>query len=99
MRTMLKAQFPVGPGNAAIVSGVLPKTIQATMDTLKPEAAYFFAVDGLRTAIFVFDLKATSDIPSIAEPLFQQLQASVQFIPVMNADDLQAGLKKVQAGA
>lgn len=99
MRTMLKMQLPVGPGNTAIVDGTLPKTIQATMNALKPEAAYFFTSDGLRTAMFVFDLKSPSDIPSIAEPLFQQFQASVQFVPVMNAEDLQAGLKKAQAGA
>jgi hypothetical protein len=30
--------------------------------------------------------------PVIAEPLFQQLDSTVQFIPVMNGDDLQRGL-------
>ncbi len=33
-----------------------------------------------------------AQIPVIAEPLFQQLHSTVEFIPVMNADDLQRGL-------
>jgi hypothetical protein len=41
----------------------------------------------------VFDLKDPSDIPTIAEPLFMILKAKVEFTPVMNADDLQKGLK------
>ena len=98
MRTLLKIQIPVAPGNTAIVNGSLPQTMQNIMSSLKPEAAYFFAADGLRTALFVFDLKSPSDIPVIAEPLFQNMQATVQFFPVMNAEDLAAGLKKAQAG-
>ena len=33
-----------------------------------------------------------TQIPVIAEPLFQQLESTVEFIPVMNADDLRRGL-------
>ena len=34
-------------------------------------------------------------MPVIAEPLFQELQSKVEFLPVMNADDLQRGLAKI----
>ena len=98
MRTLLKVQIPVGPGNAAIASGALPQLVRATMAAIKPEASYFFAVDGVRTMLFFFEMEASSDIPAIAEPLFQGLQASVQFIPAMNAEELQLGLAKAQAG-
>jgi hypothetical protein len=62
---------------------------------LKPEAAYFLADDGRRTALMVFDLVDTSDIPSIAEPFFTTMNASVAIVPVMNADDLRRGLEKL----
>ena len=36
----------------------------------------------------------TAQIPAIAEPFFQMLNATVEFIPVMNADDLRSGLQR-----
>jgi hypothetical protein len=42
-----------------------------------------------------FNLDDPAMIPVIAEPLFQELQSKVEFIPVMNADDLQRGLANV----
>jgi hypothetical protein len=95
MRTMMTVKIPVEKGNQAISDGTLPRTVQAAMETLRPEAAYFFAEGGKRTAIMVFDLKDASDIPSVAEPLFTGLSAEVTFTPVMSAQDLQAGLGKL----
>jgi hypothetical protein len=43
----------------------------------------------------VFDLKDPSDIPSIAEPLFQSMNAKITLTPVMNAEDLMKGLEKL----
>jgi hypothetical protein len=84
--------MPVEAGNKAIKSGSLPKVMQQTAERWKPEAMYFTAVDGKRTAFIVFDLPDTSDIPVFAEPFFMELQAEVEFSPVMNGDDLQKGL-------
>jgi hypothetical protein len=39
-----------------------------------------------------FDMKGASEIPAIAEPLFAGLNARLQLLPVMNADDLKKGL-------
>jgi len=38
-----------------------------------------------------------SQIPQIAERLFQALDATVEFVPVMNPDDLRKGLEKVSS--
>jgi hypothetical protein len=97
MRTVLSVTIDTEVGNKAIADGenggTLARVIQDTLDELKPEAAYFYTEDGNRHGIIVFELDDQTRIPSIAEPLFQQLGAKVSFSPVMNADDLQHGLQ------
>jgi hypothetical protein len=93
MRVMLKAKMPVESGNKAIKDGSLPKILASVFEQVKPEAVYFGAECGMRTAYVVFDMKDTSQIPSVAEPLFMALNASIEFIPVMNQDDLKKGLE------
>ena len=92
MRMMLKVTIPVDAGNAAVKSGALAGAMQKTTDLLKPEAAYFLADDGKRTALFFFDMQDASQIPVIAEPLFMSMNASVTMVPVMNGEDLRKGL-------
>ncbi len=82
----------VAASNNAITEGSLPKVMESTLERWKPEAAYFYADHGKRTAIFIVDLKDTYQIPLIAEPFFMSMNAEVNFTPVMNADDLRKGL-------
>ena len=96
MRTLVRVTLDMAAGNKAVADGSLPKVIQSTMEKLHPEAAYFHTVDGNRSCFMVFDMKDASEIPGIAEPFFQQLNAKVEFTPVMNAEDLQKGLGQLQ---
>ena len=95
MRTMLRVSFPVEKGNQTVKDGSLPKTMEAFVTRYKPEAAYFYPEGGKRAALFVFDLPDSSHIPVVAEHFFFGLNAEVRLTPVMNADDLKAGLKMV----
>lgn len=99
MRTMLRVTIPVETGNATIKNGRLPQLIERILGELKPEAAYFTADGGHRTVYLFINLEDASDIPSIAEPFFMELNATVEFMPVMNAEDLKKGLSRVAAGA
>jgi hypothetical protein len=92
---MLRITIPASSGNKAIEDGSLPRIIQNTLETLKPEAPYFFPEHGKRTSLMVFDLKDPSQIPAVAEPFFMGFDAEVEMIPVMNAQDLQAGLAQL----
>lgn len=94
MRMLLKISMPVQQGNEAAKGGAMQRTLQSTMEALKPEAAYFYPEDGKRTAIMVFDMEGSWQLPPTLEPLFQGLGASVYVTPVMNGEDLQRGLKE-----
>ena len=48
MRMMLRWTVPVERGNQAIKDGTLARTIQALLEELKPEAAYFWPENGKR---------------------------------------------------
>ena len=89
---MMKAMIPTEHGNRTVKDGTLAQIVRKTIETLQAEAAYFTTMDGQRTMIVVFDMKAASDMPRIAEPLFVGVNALVDFTPCMNADDLKAGL-------
>jgi hypothetical protein len=99
MRTLMKVKIPTPAGNEAIKNGSLPEVIGKALSALNAEAAYFTSEDGMRTALIVFDMTASNEIPSAAEPLFMAFDAQITFAPVMNADDMRAGVAKAMEAA
>jgi hypothetical protein len=89
MRFLLKAEWPVEVGNAVIKDGSLPETLKSILDDLKPEATYFLASNGKRTALLFVDMKDASQIPALAEPWFLTFHATLEIVPVMILEDLQ----------
>jgi hypothetical protein len=57
--------------------------------------AYFAPLDGKRARMIFFDLAEPSQIVEVVEPLFLDLNATTELVPVMNGDDLRKGLSKV----
>ncbi|WP_381792778.1 hypothetical protein [Streptomyces niveus] len=92
MRVMLRARFETQVANKAIKNGALQKIMQSMTEQLKPEATYFGPSEGERSCTFVFDMKDSSQLVVISEPLLEELGAKIEIQPVMNADDLQKGL-------
>jgi hypothetical protein len=92
MRMMFRWTIPAAKGSQAIKDGSLMKTIESLLEQLQPEAAYFGPEDGERAGMIVFDMTDPAQIPQIAEPLIQQLEAEVEFVPVMNLEDLRRAL-------
>lgn len=95
MRVLLRATLDTEKANEAIRSGKLPEVISRTLDQLKPEAAYFGPLGGRRTALLVFDMQDSSELPPTGEPFFTELNAEVEVSPIMNADDLRKGLSQL----
>jgi hypothetical protein len=96
MRVMLRAVLDTETSNEAIKSGRLPEIVQSVIDRLDPEAAYFGPGEGGRCCFLVFDMRDSSMMPSITEPLFQELGAKIELFPVMDREDLQKGLAALQ---
>ncbi len=88
MRVLMKVELPVEAGNAAIMEGTLPKTIESILQEQNPEAAYFFTSNGRRAGLLFLDLKDPSQIPALAEPWFLAFNAGIEIQPVMNREDL-----------
>ncbi|MFI7295335.1 DUF3303 family protein [Streptomyces sp. NPDC050121] len=95
MRMLLKASFDTEKANEAIRNGTLTKLIQESMEQIKPEAAYFTADHGKRTAYVVFDMQDSSQMPVLSEPFFLNLDAEISYTPVMNMEDVQKGLSQI----
>ena len=88
MRFLLKATMQGETGNKAARDGRLGDIIGSIVDHMKPEAVYFLADKGERTAYVFFEMKDASQIPSIAEPWFLALNAKLELQPVMVPADL-----------
>ena len=98
MRFLVKVSFPIDAANAAAKKNGL-KVIRQILEQQKPEAAYFIADGGQRTGILIIDIAAASDIPSIAEPWFLALNASIEVTPAMVAEDLEKAGPDIEAAA
>ena len=94
MRFLFKISIPVEAGNKAAKDGF--SIIAKILEQQKPEAAYFIAENGMRTGIVVMEMSDVSQLPSIAEPWFLGLNASIEATPAMTPDDLKKAAPAVQ---
>jgi len=95
MRMMLRWTVPVDKGNQMVQDGSMGTVLESVLAKTQPEASYFLAEGGERSGMIFFDMKEPADIPRIAEILFQGADAAVEFVPVMNADDLKKALSSL----
>ena len=93
MRMMMRLTIPVDKGNEAITSGAWDQTLDHIIETLKPEAAYFYLDDGRRAAMFIYEAEKAEEMAVINEPIFQALGASIDQQPVLTAADLGKALR------
>ena len=90
MRVMMKVSMSVEAGNRAAKANKLGSTIQAILAEQKPEAVYFCAENGQRTAFLFLQMRDSAEIPKLAEPWFLAFNAHVTVRPAMNPQDLAA---------
>jgi len=96
MRFLLKATLDTERASATIKDGSLGRRMESIMAALKPEAAYFAAIDGQRTPLLIIDIQDVSEIPSIAERFWLNFGGKVDLYPVMTGEDLAKGLGSLE---
>ena len=99
MHIMMKVNLPAEEGNRAAKAKKLGRTIQAILEEQKPEAVYFTADKGQRSALVFLNMKESSEIPKLAEPWFLAFNAAVDMRPVMVLDDLAKAAPDIEAAA
>jgi len=92
MRFLVRIQPTVEGGNKMIKDPKGIQKLEAYYKKIKGEAAYFYEQNGLRTFAFIIDLPSVD--PLIAEPMFQEYNATVEFHPVMVFSDLKKAISK-----
>ncbi|GAA4211696.1 DUF3303 family protein [Actinocatenispora rupis] len=96
MRMMARFEIDTEAGNELIRTGEMLKGLDQMLEMLKPEAAYFFPSEGSRGGVLVFDLDDPAQIVSVVEPMWVAMRARVELTPVMNAEELRAGVSAFQ---
>lgn len=91
---MLRVHLNTESGNKSIRDNKLGPTLDRVFAHIRPEQTWFLIESGRRTVYAIFDLKQPSDIPVIAEGMFMELSAQIELFPIMNAEELQAGIKQ-----
>jgi hypothetical protein len=94
---MMKVAIPNEGGNKAVKEGTIGKILNQWSEENRPEAAFFTTDNGERCAYFFLDVKDASQVPALAEPFFQGLNARISIQPAMNAQELKAGIEKIKA--
>jgi hypothetical protein len=95
MRIMLHVAMDTDKTNQMVIDGTMGSTIEGILAKLQPEAAYFHPVGGRRGFTLVIDAPDGATLPSLVEPFWLQLGATVEAVPVMNAEELGEGLSRL----
>jgi hypothetical protein len=96
IRMMVRFNLPTTEEvNAKIRDGSIGQTMDTMLGNLQPEAAYFCPRDGKRGGYLVFNMEEESELVTKLEPLWLEMRATVEIVPVMSADGLRAGLQRL----
>jgi len=95
MRFIVRAKIPTEAGNKMVKDPKFIQNLEEYISKVKAEASYFFEADGNRVCAFVVNMDSVDMIPTIAEPLFQEMGANVEFHPVMSFDDLKMAVQNL----
>ncbi|BAJ32135.1 MULTISPECIES: hypothetical protein [Kitasatospora] len=97
MRTLIVAEIDTEKSNELISSGKMPELMGEMLGKLRPEAAYFYPLNGHRGFTLVVDLARESSLVTTVEPLWLRMGAKVMVTPCMSADELRSGIEELRS--
>jgi hypothetical protein len=92
---MIKFRFPTVEGTEALKAGRIDKLLGQLMEDLKPEAAYFYPENGLRSGHLIVNMDNSTQVLEYGERLWVGLGGEVEMTPVMAPEDIMAGLSSM----
>jgi hypothetical protein len=95
VRAMVKFTIPTKEATPLVEDGSIGQTMETLLGKLQPVAAYFCPIDGKRGGFVVFNMEQESEVVTKLEPLWLELNATVETFPVSTADELSAGLQSL----
>lgn len=96
MRMLFYVTIPNEPFNTLFKNGQAGPLVGKILEEIKPEAVYFTAQNGQRSAFVIVNMESASDIPAFCEPWFLSFNANCSISPVMGPEDIQkAGLEEI----
>ena len=99
MRFLFRARMDTEKANELVRQGKLGKVIGAILADQKPEAVYFAADNGKRTAFLFLNMDDPSELAAIAEPWFLAFDAEIESSPAMLPEDLEKAGPAIEAAA
>ena len=101
MRFFVRAAIPTVPGNLAIMDGKISAIIGEITKELKPEVTFYRANEagptaGLRSMSMIVNADSAAQLGKAVEPLFQSLEAKLEYEPIMFPDDLMKALPNIE---
>ena len=87
MRTMVKFTIPTQETNPLVEDGSIGQKMETMLGKLQPEAAYFGPIDGKRGGFIVINMEQESEVVTKLEPLWLELDATIETFPVATAEE------------
>ncbi|HEY3780432.1 MAG TPA: hypothetical protein VGL56_05070 [Fimbriimonadaceae bacterium] len=97
MRFLVIASMPTDKVNKAMKHGTFGPTMEKFISEIKPEAAYFTEVEGIRTGMFIVNLTSSNEIMKVSEPLFHAFEATIKWHAVMSPEEVMSGAHFIEA--
>jgi hypothetical protein len=88
MRFIIRVRLPIEAGNIALKDPEFGEKINRILKEINTEAAYFTSIDGQRGVYIITSFDDASIMADIAEKFHYWGNADVDFIPVMNIEDI-----------